>query len=318
MSDISKVFRSAATGIVLAALAGLAQAQAYPARPITFLDNIPGGPQEALKRAVLAKMKDNTGATMVYEGRGGGGGAPGLQAMKGAAPDGYTFGLTYQSALTLNPLVNADLGIDPLRDYAPVSKIWLSGNVWTARSDHPAKDIRDLVAAAKAKPETIKIGVFGAGNRLFMAQLQEKTGAKFLLVPYKLLSDGTTAILGGQIDAAFDGVSTVLGQKERLKILAYGASPRLSMYPDTPTTRELYGVDTGSWVGILAPAKTPESQVEWVAREFVRAMRDPAILQIVAAQNYTLIGNSPSQFAGELKAEVEDNRALVKKYPDIR
>src|SRR3954467_2633892 len=144
----TRILRAAVTAAALAWACGAA-AQTYPARPITFLDNIPGGPQEALKRAVFAKVKENSGATFLYEGRGGGGGAPGLQAVKNAPSDGYTFGLTYQSAMTLNPLMTPELGIDPLKDYVPVTKLWFSGNVWSARVDYPAKDLRDLVALAK-------------------------------------------------------------------------------------------------------------------------------------------------------------------------
>jgi tripartite-type tricarboxylate transporter receptor subunit TctC len=308
----------AAISVVAFLMGGFAWAQSYPARPIVFLDNIPGGPQEALKRAILAKIKDNTGAILVYEARGGGGGAPALQVLKNAAPDGYTFGLTYQSALTLNTLMFGDLGIDPLKDFVAVSKLWFAGNVWSARADHPAKDLRDLVAMAKARPESVKVGVFGAGNRFFVAQLEEKTGAKFLQVPYKALSDGTIALLSGQIDAAFDGISSVQGQKGKLKILTYGSDPRLPQFPDVPTARELYGIDTGSWVGLIAPARVGQEQINWVAREIGRAMKDPNIAQIMNNQTYTVIANTPAEFTSQLRAEVDENRTLIQKYPDIR
>jgi tripartite-type tricarboxylate transporter receptor subunit TctC len=314
----AKTILNAALTAAGLALAGAAAAQSYPARPIVVYDNIPGGPQEAAKRAILDKMKSNTGATIVYEPRPGGGGAPGLQALKAAAPDGYVFGMTYQSALTLNPLMNPELGIDPIRDYTPISNMWSAGNVWTARIDHPAKDLRDLVAMAKAKPESVKVGVFGAGNRFFIAQLEEKTGAKFLQVPYKTLGEAMAAVLGGQIDTSFDGASSVLGKKDTVKILLYGIEPRLAAFPDVPTTKEMYGLTSGSWVGIFGPAKLPEAQVAWFSREFIRALKDTAIAKMVGEQIYTLTANTPAEFAAQLRAEVEEHRALVKKYPNIR
>lgn len=299
-------------------VAGSAMAQSYPTRAITMLDNVPGGGSEVLKRAVLAKIKDNSGATIIYEGRGGGGGAPGLQAMKNAAPDGYLIGSTYQSALSLNPLIQTDLGMDPIADFTQVTKMWTSFNVWGARLDAPFKDVRDMVAAAKAKPESVKIGVFGAGNRFFIAQLEEKTGAKFLQIPYKGLSDALTATLGGQIDAHFDSPSSVPSYKGRAKVVLYGGAPVPASMPGVVSTREIYGLDTGSWTGILAPAKLPDVQLKWLEREFARALSDPKILQMIADLSLAPVPTGAALFASELRAEVTENRTLVKKYPDIR
>jgi len=316
--SVRKQILGLAIGAFSSAMTTAAMGQAYPAKPVTFLDNITGGPPEVVKRAVFAKVKENTGATFILEGRLGGGGANGLQAVRNAAPDGYTFGITYQSALTLNPLVNPDIGIDPLNDFTPVSKSWVTGNIWLARTDHPAKDLRDLVAMAKAKPESVKIGVFGAGNRFFVAQLEEKTGAKFLQVPYKTTPDGMAAVLGGQIDASFDSPATALGQKGRLKIITYGADRRLTQAPDVPTSQELYGIETIAWVGLIAPPKISAEHVNWVAREFNRAMRDPAVAQIMNDQMLITVGNTPAEFASQIRTEVEHNRELVRRFPGIR
>jgi len=309
-------------GAGLAALAlvvaGSALSQSYPTRPITMLDNVPGGGSEVLKRAVLAKIKDISGATILYEGRGGGGGAPGLQAMKNAVPDGYLIGSTYQSALSLNPLIQTDLHMDPIADFTHVTKMWTSFNVWGARLDAPFKDVRDMVAAAKAKPESVKIGVFGAGNRFFVAQLEEKTGAKFLQIPYKGLSDALAATLGGQIDAHFDSPSSVPSYKGRAKVVLYGGAPVPASMPGVASTREIYGLDTGSWTGIVAPAKLPDAQLKWLEREFARALSDPKILQMIADLSLAPVPTGAALFASELRAEVTENRALVKKYPDIR
>lgn len=304
--------------IASAFICGGAFAQAYPSKNITVLDNVTGGPQEAVKRAILAKVKDNTGVNMIYEGRPGGGGAPGLQAIKNAAPDGYTIGVTYASALNLGPLINTETGLDPLRDFVPISKVWNAANIWIGRTDHPAKDVRDLVAMAKAKPNTIKIGLFGAGNRLFVALLEEKTGAKFIGVPYKSTGDTQTAVLGGHIDAAFDVPSVPAGQGGKMKAFLYGVNPTPPQLPGVPSTVDVYGLETSSWTGFLAPAKTPPEQINWLARELVRATKDPSITKFLQDNMLPVVAGNPVDFANELKKEVEEYRAALKRFPDIR
>jgi len=313
---VNHILRAAVAGVALT-LAGGAAAQSYPARTITFLDNIPGGAQEAAKRTIVDKIKSNTGATIVYEFRPGGGGALGLQAIKNAAPDGYTIGSTYASAINLNPLQHPELNLNPLKDYAPITLMFTAGIIWTGREEHPAKDIRDLVAMAKAKPESIKIGVFGAGNRFFMAQLEEKTGAKFLQVPFKTLGEGMAAVLGGVVDASFDSPTAVLGQKGKIKAFMSSLYPRWPYLADTPTSVELYGVEFNSWQGVLAPAGTRPEVVNWLSREFVRAVNDPAITKNLIEQGLALVGSTPAEFTATLSKEIKENDALVKKYPDI-
>jgi tripartite-type tricarboxylate transporter receptor subunit TctC len=304
--------------VASAFIGGGALAQAYPSRNITVLDNVTGGPQEAVKRAILAKVKDNTGATMVYEGRPGGGGAPGLQAVKNAAPDGYTIGVTYSSALNLGPLINTETGLDALRDFVPITKVWNAANIWIGRADHPAKDIRDLVAMAKAKPDSVKVGLFGAGNRLFIALLEEKTGAKFLGVPFKSTGDTQAAVLGGHIDAAFDVPAVPMGQAGKIKAFLYGVSPVLPQLPNVPSTIDVYGIETSSWTGFLAPAKTQSEQINWLSRELIRAMKDPAIAKLMQDALLPVVVVSPAGFAADLKKEVEEYRAALKRFPDIR
>lgn len=304
--------------VASAFIAGGAMAQAYPSKNITVLDNVTGGPQEAVKRAILSKVKDNTGVNMLYEGRPGGGGAPGLQAVKNAAPDGYTIGVTYSSAINLGPLINTETGLDALRDFVPITKAWNAANIWIGRTDHPGKDIRDLVAMAKAKPESIKVGLFGAGNRLFVALLEEKTGAKFLGVPFKSTADTQAAVLGGHIDAAFDVPSVPLGQVGKIKAFMYGAKPVVPQLPNVLSTIDLYGIESSSWTGFLAPAKTQPEQINWLARELTRAMRDPAVAKLMQDSLLPAVFVSPAEFAADLKKEVEENRAALKRFPDIR
>lgn len=299
-------------------LAGSAMAQAYPSKPIQFLVAAPGGTPEAIERAIFDKVRENTGATLLFEAKPGGGGAVALQAVKGAPPDGYILAVPWASAINLNPLINKELGIDPNKDFVPVTNLMSLGVVLAAREDFPAKDIRDLVAMAKAKPESVRIGIFGAGNKSWMAMLEEQTGVKFLQVPYKSTTELVTATLGGHLDAHFETVGTVLAQKGRLKALSFGGASASPQLPAAPVVRDLYKFDMLSWFGVFAPVGTPPATVAWLSREIARAVKDPKIVQMMETNGFAPVGNTPDEFAKSLRAEVDLNRDLVRKYPDIK
>ena len=312
-----RFFKAAMTAILVVS-GGASLAQGFPTRPITFYSNAPGGAPEAIERAIFEKVKENTGANLILEARPGGGDAVGLQAVKAMAPDGYSYAITYASAINLNPLINRDLGLDPLKDFVPVVNLMSLGTVLATRDNFPAKDLRELVAMAKAKPGTVSIGIFGAGNKSWVAMLEEATGARFLQVPYKSTTELVQATLGGHLDAHFETLGTVLAQKGKLKALSYGAASASPLLPGVPVVRELYKFDMMSWFGVVAPAGTPPAAVTWVSREIARAVKDPKIVQLMETNGFMPVGNAPDQFATALRGEVDQNRELVRKYPDIR
>lgn len=297
---------------------GLAAAQNYPAKPIVFFVNLPGAAPEAIERAIFDKVRENTGATLVYEAKPGAGGAVGLHTAKAAAADGYNFSLAYASSINLNPLINKELGIDPLKDFVPVTNMMALGVVLAARDDFPAKDIREVVALAKAKPGTVRVGTLGAGNKSWMAMLEEASGAKFLQAPFKSSAEIVGATLGGHLDIHFDTVATVLAQKGKLKPLSFGGPVPSPQFPNAPLIRDLYKFDMLTWFGVLAPAGTPAHAVNWVSREIARAMKDPKITQLIESNGFTVVGNTPEEFGKALRDEITLNRELVRKYPDIR
>jgi tripartite-type tricarboxylate transporter receptor subunit TctC len=312
-----KTLKLALAGACLA-LSFAAMAQTYPNRPITLLFNAPGGAPEGLQRAIAEKIHENTGAVFVMESRPGGGGAVGLLAAKKAPADGYTFAITYASAINLNPLINKELGFDPVKDFVPVTNLFALGVVLAARGDGPITDIRDLVARAKAKPGTVSVGIFGAGNKSWMAMLEEATGAKFLQVPYKSTSELVQATLGGHIDAHFETVGTVVANGGKLRALSFGGTKASPQLPNVPVVRDLYKFDMLSWFAIVAPTGTPQSAVEWLSREAARAIRDPKVSQLIESSGFIPVGNTPDEFAKALRAELEQNAEIVRKYPDIK
>jgi tripartite-type tricarboxylate transporter receptor subunit TctC len=301
-----------------AALSVAASAQAYPTKPITFYGLAPGGAPEAMQRAIFEKVRENTGQTLLWEAKAGGGGAVGLLAVKGAAPDGYTMAITWASAINLNPLINKELAFDPLKDVVPVTNLFSLGVVLAARENFPAKDIRGLVAMAKDKPETVRVGIFGAGNKSWVAMLEERTGVKFLQVPYKTTSELIQQTLGGHLDAHFETVGTIVAQNGKLKALSFGGTAPSKQLPNVPVVRDLYKFDMLSWFGVVAPVGTPPAAIQWVQREIAKAMKDPKVAQMIESNGFTPIGNTPEEFSRELRAEVDQNRELVRKYPDIK
>src|SRR4051812_4383311 len=127
---------------------GAAMAQNYPAKPGTVISNVVGGGPEAAQRALFDRIKENTGGTGVFDPRPGAAGAPGLQLLKRAAPDGYSFGVTYASALNLNPFVSPELDIDPLKDFLPVTNLMSLGVLIGARNEFPAASLDELLSQA--------------------------------------------------------------------------------------------------------------------------------------------------------------------------
>jgi tripartite-type tricarboxylate transporter receptor subunit TctC len=300
------------------ALGSAAMAQNYPTKPITFFGMAPGGTPEAIQRAIFDKVNQNTGANLIWTARAGAGGAVGLQALKAAPADGYTMAISWASATTLNPLINPQLNIDALKDFAPVTNLFSVGVVLAAREDFPAKDIQDLVAMAKAKPESVRMGIFGAGNRVWQAMLEERTGTKFLGVPNGNTAQLIAMTLGGHLDVHFETPGTVVAQAGKLKALSFGGDKKSPQVPNAPLVRDLYKFDMMSWFGIIAPAGTPKAAIDWVHREVTRAMKDPAVAKLIESNGFAAIGDTPEQFAKTIRDETEQNREIVRKYPDIK
>jgi len=304
--------------LVTGLFSGPAAAQTYPARTISMLVNSGGGALEATTRTILDTVRANTGATLILENRLGGGGALGLQATKRAKPDGYTYAITFASALNLGPLINPEVDIDPIKDFAPVSNMFSIGSVVVVKDDAPYKDLRDLVAAAKAKPGVPSFGVFGAGNKVWLAQIEEMTGAKFLQVPMKTSEESLTLVLGNHLQATVATAGTAVAQRGRIKAISFGGAKPSPLLPGVPSARDMFGMEMTSWYGVLAPAGTPSPVVEWMSRELVRAVKDPKVVKLIEDSGFTMVASSPEEFAKALRSEVDTNAAILKKYPDIR
>ena len=291
----------------------LGRAQAYPARPIVVIGNL-GGALDMPVRVVFEKVRQNTGATVAIEQRPGANGALGLTPVARAQPNGYTLAYTYASALSLNPFMTKGLefGWD---GFTPVTALVQVGPVIAARADHPARNLQDLINEARLKPETVKIGYSGAGTQVNLLRLQELTGAKSLMVPFKSNADAVSNTLGGFIDAHVDTVATVVAQAGKLKALSFGGHPRTPRLPDVPSIREIVpGFDMVTWFGIVAPPGTPSDIVQWLHAEIAKALKDPQVADALNKAGYDIVGNTPAQLASVLREEAAANRQVAEKY----
>lgn len=303
----------AAVALAMGAGSIAAFAQAYPSRTITVISNL-GGAIDTPVRLVLEKMKENTGANAILEPRPGANGALGLTPVRRAQPDGYTLAWTYASAMTLNPLMTKGLDFEA-RDFTPITTLVQIGSVIAVKGDAPANTLKDLIDAARQKPESVKIGYSGVGTMVALLTLQDKANVKFLLVPYKTNAEGITGTLGGVTDAHVDTVATILAQAGKLKAVSFGASPRSPRLPNVPSVREIVpGVDMTAWFGIVGPAGMPNDVVAWLNREIVRALRDPQVSESVSKAGFDIVGNTAAEMGAVIRAEVESNRATAAKF----
>ena len=288
-------------------------AQAFPARPISIIGNL-GGALDMPARVVFERIKVNTGATVVVEQRPGGNGAIGLSPVSRAQANGYTLAYTYASALTLNPYMTKGLDFGP-ESFTPISALVQVGPVIAVKADHPAKTLPDFLAEARLKPESVKIGYSGAGTQVNLLRLQEATGAKFLLVPFRSNADAIASTLGGFIDAHVDTVATVVAQAGKLRALSFGGHPRNPQLPGVPSMREIVpGLDMITWFGIVGPPAMPTEIVSWLHAEIIKALRDPQVSDTLTKAGYDLVGNSPSELRALIREESVAHKAIAEKY----
>ena len=243
-----------------------AAAQNYPSRPVRIVVPYPaGGSNDIIARIVAQKLAERSGQNFLVENRGGAGGNVGAEAVAASEPDGYTLLLTAPPPLTINAALYKSLPFDPAKAFAPVALI---ASVPIVLAVHPSlgvKDVKELVALAKAKPGTINFGSSGIGttNHLAGELLKSKTGIDIVHVPYKGAAPAMNDLLAGHIPMMFDNIPAVLPQVQGklINAIAVAGSSRAGKLPDVPTVAEqgVEGFEASAWFGLVAPAKTPAS-----------------------------------------------------------
>jgi len=289
--------QSLALGLLAGALAWLpnAGAQEYPTKPIRLVITYPpGGNTDLVGRALALKLGEFMGQQVVVDNRGGAGGVLGSMITAQSAPDGYTIMLGTSAGMVINPLLSRKLTYDPVRDFAPVSMVVIVPQLLVIHPQLPVKNVRELIAFAKAKPGYLNAGSSGVGtpNHFGTELLKWLAGVDIVHVPYKGGAPALTDLLGGQIQMAFSSVPAVLPHIKagRLVALGVGSAKRSPALPNIPTIAEagVPGYEYTTWYGVFAPAKTPRTLIARLNAEIVKAMETPDI-----KDRFTALGGDP-------------------------
>lgn len=304
--------------VVAGFAAANAFAQAYPNKPIRLIVPFPpGGGNDVIARIVGQKLGERLGQSVIIDNRGGSNGIIGLQALAQAAPDGYTIGVGAAGPMAVNPSLYEKLSYDPVKDFAPITNMVIFPLMLVTHPSLPAKNVRELIALAKAKPREIFYASPGSGNsghlagELFNSLAQVQTTH----VPYKGQGPAVTDLLGGQVQMLYSSIPSILPyvQQGRLNGLAVGSAKRLATLPNIPTIAETVpGYEAYSWVGMIAPANTPRDIVTRLNREIVDILKQKDVEEKLNQQGALPVGDSPEQFSSYISAEIRKWGAIVK------
>ncbi len=303
-----------AAAIMVAFLLGSAMAtplgaQTYPNRPIRFiLPFPPGGATDILGRIIGQKLAERLGQPVVPENRPGGAGNIGLEATANAKPDGYTIVLTVQT-IAISPSLFKKLNYDPVKDFAPITLVGQIPNVVVVRPALPVRNLKELVAYAKANPKKLNYGSGGTGNanHLVFELLKNLTQTDMVHVPYKGVNQAMIGLMGGEVDMVSIGPPAALPQIQagKVRALAVLQRERVPTLPDVPTSREagVENFEVVSWYGILAPAATPRDIVNRLNTEWVKIVAMPDTKAKMESAGVEPLSSTPEQFGDFIKAE---------------
>jgi tripartite-type tricarboxylate transporter receptor subunit TctC len=305
--------------LVALALPFDAGAQAWPTRPVTLIVPFPaGGNADVLARAVAAELSEKLGQSFVVENRTGAGGNIGGAAVAKAAPDGYTLMFGTPGPIATNKLMYKSLPYDPEKDLVPVVLVARSPLIIAAHPSFPAKDLKELIAYAKANPGKINAGNPGNGTlgHITSELLQQHTGTKMAHVPYRGTTPLTTDLLGGQIDIALDFMSTYLPLVKDGKVRALGvtSSERVAELPDAMTVQEagFAGFEASAWYAIVAPTGTPADAIRKINAAINDYLKGPKGKTTLATFAMQAAGGTPDDLAAYIKSELAKWGPIVK------
>ena len=300
-------------------VAGSLHAQDYPNKPILLVVPFaPGGSSDFLSRLIGAKLTEAWKQQVVVESRPGGAGNIAMDAVQRAKPDGYTLILGHVGTLAVNPAMFAKLPYDPIKGFVPVGMIATVPTLLVVNPSVPAKNFKEFLALAKAKPGTIYYGSAGNGSsgHLAMEYLKQAANIDLTHVPYKGTGPMVTDLLGGQTQATFTGATPLIPhiKQGKLRPIAVGGTKRIAALPEVPTVAEsgLPGFETSQWYGILAPAGTPDAIVKKLNTELNRILKSPEVVERMTADGSVPQGSTPEEFAKFIASEQKRWGQVVK------
>jgi tripartite-type tricarboxylate transporter receptor subunit TctC len=295
-----------------------AAADEYPSRTVKII--VPfgaGGPADVFTRAIAAELQKSMKQTFVMENRPGAGTTIGTEAVAKAQPDGYTL-LILSGTQTVNETLYGKKQYQLMRDLVPIAPLVDTDLVMVVHPSVPAKNLAELLALARAKPGTLNYGSSGPGSNYHMAGelLRNITGVDIVHVPYKGSTGARNDILSGQIQILFDSVPTMTATIQNGLVRALGTSgkTRSAQLPGVPTLDEAGAKDFQHtlWVGVMAPAGTPQPIIDVLHREITKAVNQPSLKETLAKQGAVPLTMGQAEFKAFVQAQVDKWAKVIK------
>ena len=311
---------AAALAAVLCAAAlpaGEAAAQAFPTRPIRLMiPASPGGPADIVARIVAQHYGEAIGQPLVADNRAGAGGGIGAEIVARSQPDGYTVMISHSGPLAIEPLRQSKPAYDPARDFTALSLVAEQAYVLVVHPSVQAKTVQELVALARSRPGQMNFASGGPGTGIHMAAelFNLVAGLKVVHVPYKGAGPGMGALIAGEVDLMFNGISSALPQVRagKLRALAMAGTKRSNLLPELPTIQEAgFKYDTSGWYGFVGPTGLPKPVVARLNEALVKTLATTEVRERFSAQGIDGIGSTPAAFATFLRDEMAKWRKVI-------
>lgn len=318
-NKVRSLCAAALIAAVPASTAAAAERADYPSRPIRLVvPFVAGGSTDIIARVVGQKLAEQWGKQVVVDNRPGANGVIAMEIVARAVPDGYTLVLGYIANLGTAPALNPKLPYDPIKDYAPISHIASAPSIGVVHPGVPAKNLQELIALARAKPESVSFGSAAVGSigHLSGELINRMAGVRMQHVPYKGGGQAVTDVLAGQIQMVIIGMTAVTPHVRagRLRPILMTGAKRSFAFPDVPTVAEqgFPGFAADAWYGLLAPAKTPRAIVDQLNAAVVRIVALPESKERLAAVGFEIVGSSPEAFAKLIREDIPKWNKVVR------
>lgn len=296
-----------------------AVANDYPSKPVRLIvPAAPGGGADFLARIVGVKLGEAMGQSVVIDNRAGASGTIAADATAKSAGDGHTVLMGQSTSIVIAPQLYQKLSYDTLRDLRPVTLVAEVPNVMVVHPSVPANSVKELIALAKARPDSLNYGSSGNGAPSHLAgeMFKTATGTRLVHVPYKGAGPAVNALIAGEIQVMFAPIVAVLPQVKagRLRALGLTSAARSAAVPDLPTLAEsgLTGYEISSWFGLFVPSSTPAAVVDKLYRETARVLKSPDVIERFAKEGAEPVGSAPADFNNYVRQEFVKYAKVIK------
>src|SRR5689334_5090496 len=299
--------RTVVTGLAASLCGTTARAQARPVRIVVPF--APGGGADLIARLVQPHLQQALGQPFIVENRAGAAGRIGTDAVAKAEPDGHTLLMTTESSLVIAPHIGVPMSYDPLKDFAPVSLLTRNAVVLVVHPSVPANTLMEYIALARARPGQMFYASSGVGgpNHLAGEIFKQMTGLDIVHVPFQGTGAAIPAVIANQVGAMWGFLAGLIPhiRSGSLRALAVGSRERSSVLPDTPTVAEagVPGYEAASWIGLLAPAATPQPFIDRLWDALARAMDTPAVKDILLRDGSDIVLSKPDVFRSVMESD---------------